>query len=305
MKIIEVNKFEINEKELFGKQAVEKGNWTEIHDDCIVTHEGVPIFAYGDAPNDVQFWNWCKEFTFPRPQRKNGGQGTILDFGDKDRLEETYFGYRVARPIYNVPPGLTQQSQQSKDAYHHILKGEEFLADKFKKMLPKYYAEHVRIIEAVNKRWRMNGSLWTQSVVNKGNQHPYHYDRDNIPNTMNGMICHSYGMIGGNTVVPMFRLKFIMQRSKFLIFMAQNILHAVTPMKKIAPDSGRFSTVYYAHKGTLKMGTMKEELEKFKLCVDLRLDPKNKKIREERIIKSRRKDTRLAINKNAALKDKK
>lgn len=113
---------------------------------------------------------------------------------------------------------------------------------------PVTYGKHKAMSDKVLKEWTIEESLFTSGIVNKNNPLKYHYDAGNFKNVYSCMLGFKYNVEGGYLACPAYDCAFEIKNNSLHIFDGQNILHGVTPFKKLSPDAYRYTLVYYSLK---------------------------------------------------------
>lgn len=120
-------------------------------------------------------------------------------------------------------------------------------------------AEHDEAtMREVLPEWRMAGTTWTSGVVNQNSQLPYHRDGFNFP-TWSAMPVLRRGVDGGHLHLPEYDLTVACRDGWGVFFCGQQLVHGVTPMRRVKDDGYRFSVVYYALRGMKDCHTYAEE----------------------------------------------
>lgn len=110
-------------------------------------------------------------------------------------------------------------------------------------------AEHDEAtMREVLPEWRMAGTTWTSGVVNQNSQLPYHRDGFNFP-TWSAMPVLRRGVDGGHLHLPEYDLTVACRDGWGVFFCGQQLVHGVTPMRRVKDDGYRYSVVYYALRG--------------------------------------------------------
>ena len=78
------------------------------------------------------------------------------------------------------------------------------------------------------------------------------------------MIAFRNKIEGGRLSLPEYNLGLEIDDSTVTLFDGQKILHGVTPIQYLSPESYRFTLVYYSLSQMWKCTTPKEELERIK-----------------------------------------
>lgn len=268
-------------KNLYGKKAEAKHCKRLIKEPAVIYHDGHPFAVYGDWPHTVEDVLAILSIKCLNAQRRAAVQGTCFH---STFTKEQYFGFSAARPVFNVPPGRTKATRENFSIYeNHIVPSAVEMDKLFAEYLTEMHIAQVEETADIGPDWRIGNTTWTQCVVNDSNDFGYHYDRNNVHGTANGMFVFSSGVSGGSTCLPEFGVRFAMTGSKYLIFKAQDVLHGVTEIKKIKKNGFRRSVVYYAHKLLKGYKGIDEELEKFHKTIEKRLDQRYWKKRKSQI----------------------
>lgn len=293
MRIVDLKEKDVSH--LLGKQVKEDDVARTIDFDCVVTVGGKPTIAYGNLPENKALLRWCANHKFPSVRRRAYEQGKQFqdDHGSslaKSATREDYFGFKAPRPVYNLPAGPTRLTVTNKKGWQLIKNLAESLEEIYKESMPELYIwQKAKVDGSILPDWRINHGLWTQAVINKSNQFPYHYDANNCKNHLSGMACYNYGNGGGNTVVPGLDVKFEMVGAKYLIFLGQSILHGVSPIRNRQDWAMRYSIVFYSHELMTKVASPEEELKKARKIMEKRFDPAYQADRRKMLIERKRK----------------
>lgn len=139
------------------------------------------------------------------------------------------------------------------------------LGDLYSEMVPGMYDKHSKIVaEKVKPDWILGRSPFTSGVINKNNQLNYHFDSGNFKDVFSNMIAFRSKIEGGRLSIPEYDIGLEIDDSTVTLFDGQKILHGVTPIQYLSPESYRFTIVYYSLSQMWKCTTPKEELERIK-----------------------------------------
>jgi|TARA_R110002051_G_scaffold65591_1_gene118819 hypothetical protein len=139
------------------------------------------------------------------------------------------------------------------------------LGDLYKEMVPEMYNKHSKIVaEKVKPEWVLGNSPFTSGVINKNNQLNYHFDSGNFKDVFSNMIAFRKKIEGGRLSLPEYNIGLEIDDSTVTLFDGQKILHGVTPINYLTPESYRFSIVYYSLSQMWKCTSPKEELDRIK-----------------------------------------
>jgi len=155
------------------------------------------------------------------------------------------------------------------------------LGDLYKEYVPEMYDYHSKIVaEKVKPDWILGNSPFTSGIINKNNQLNYHYDSGNFKDVFSNMIAFKNKIEGGRLSLPEYNIGFEIADSSVTLFDGQRILHGVTPIKYLAPESYRFSIVYYSLQQMWKCTSPKEELDRIKKVKTERNQNRYKKMKD-------------------------
>lgn len=252
-------------KSLIGKRVGEKDYVDLIYPGTIVRLNGKPIIVYGTLPEEfgtttvraiLQNLKYSKNRRLT--QYKNKADLEVAESVDIN------FGFNPPNRIFGTTAGSCMMSHKY-PAWSQELGylGGRIARELYSQLMAETYRSHIQyLVEHIHPRWLIEGTPFTQGVVNNANQLGYHFDRDNIPNAASCMVYLKRGVQGGNLAIPGLRAKLICQDRAFMLFDGQSIMHGVTPIKSIAKESYRYSIVYYARDSMVGLGTMEEEMAK-------------------------------------------
>jgi len=111
---------------------------------------------------------------------------------------------------------------------------------------PTLFAQHGQMVERVLPEWRLKDSPFTSGIINQNNVLPYHHDAGNFKGVWSNMLVFKHDVVGGELAVPEYDVRLAVDDNTLTMFDGQQLLHGVTPMKRLSPRAFRFSVVYYA-----------------------------------------------------------
>ena len=136
-------------------------------------------------------------------------------------------------------------------------------------MAAKYYAlhntelyqEHLATThENIVDDFSLPDVPFTSGIINDNNPLCYHFDSGNFKNVWSAMIVLKHKTSGGYLAMPEYDLMCEVANHSIFFFDGQSILHGVTPIKKLASDSRRFSLVYYSLQSMWNCQPLREEI---------------------------------------------
>lgn len=117
---------------------------------------------------------------------------------------------------------------------------------------PDRYRAHEQKAADVLEEWRLEKTPFTSGIINRNNQLPYHFDAGNFSGVWSNMLVFKHRIAGGYLAVPEYDVAFELPNNSLLMFDGQSLMHGVTPFRKLADDSWRYSIVYYSLKSMWK-----------------------------------------------------
>lgn len=144
---------------------------------------------------------------------------------------------------------------------------------------PELFAEHQQLTEKVLPEWRLKESPFTSGIINQNNILPYHHDAGNFKNVWSNMLVFKKDVSGGLLAVPEYDIALEVADNTLTMFDGQNLLHGVTPMRRLSPRSYRYSVVYYSLQGMWQCKTAPEEVQRIQ---ELRTERERKRARPQK-----------------------
>jgi hypothetical protein len=170
------------------------------------------------------------------------------------------FGYRPRIPLRQDFCSATMMATATPKEHEIVTQFASNLSDIYKKYFPATYAAHEEKVSKVLDEWRIPNSVFTSGIINKNNPLQYHHDTGNFKGVLSNMIAFKDGVIGGNLVLPEYKLKLAIEDNTLTIFDGQSIVHGVTPIKSYKPAAYRYTIVYYSLENMWNCSTIHEEV---------------------------------------------
>lgn len=162
------------------------------------------------------------------------------------RTDTTPFGFAAAQPLLRrVSCRPCGGAAVAPTPHAMICDAATALDATFTALYPeRAHADHARAIDAILPDWFLGESHWTSGVLNYNSPIGYHRDANNLP-CWSAMVCVRRGMRGGHLHLPEYAITLPCRDGDVLYFPGYDILHAVTPLRRNAPDAYRLTAVYY------------------------------------------------------------
>lgn len=123
----------------------------------------------------------------------------------------------------------------------------QWVEEQFEHYLPvARRAQNAVVDQHVEREWRMQGTSFTTAYLNQNQALQYHRDRGNFGEVFSNLIVLRRGVAGGQLVLPEYRVALPQDDGCMLMFDGANIIHGVTPLRKLHKDGYRTGLVYYA-----------------------------------------------------------
>lgn len=117
----------------------------------------------------------------------------------------------------------------------------------YRSINPELFARHTKDTdEHVIGAYTIKDSVFTSGIINKNNPLKYHFDTGNFKDVWSCMLVFKGDVEGGYLSCPEFGIGFALRNNSLLMFDGQEILHGVTPIRRLHEDSYRYSIVYYS-----------------------------------------------------------
>lgn len=237
MQTIEVPRKQVDYKQYIKRSALESDYRTLVTEDTLVMEDGVPRILYAKLPDDLTMYirQACKNIRYEQTTRLNGL-----------KTNSRIFGFNPRNEIRKNFCSTTSMAVEHPNEHAIICEFGKHLTELYAKYFPHIYAIHENAVNGkVGDGWRIEETPFTSGIVNKNNPLKYHFDAGNIKDVLSNMVVFKRDVAGGFLSCPEFDLGFEVADNTVILFDGQNILHGVTPIKKLSPHSYRYSVVYY------------------------------------------------------------
>lgn len=272
MKIIDIERKDIDYKDYIQRSALLSDVSTLIKEDCIIRVNGVPeIFYTLLSKDDLKNIRWAvKNIKYSKSERTGGL-----------KTQSKIFGYSPRNPLRNDYCNLTTMSESEGKQHKVITEFGKVLSNYYKDYMTDDFNKHQQVvIEKVKPDWIISGTPFTSGIVNKNNPLKYHLDSGNFKGLMSNMLVLKKDVDGGFLVIPELDIALECPDGSLVIFNGQRILHGVSPIENKYDTSYRYSVVYYSLEQMWKCETMDEEIARVR---SVKMKRANNRIDEEHI----------------------
>lgn len=219
------------------RTALESDYSRLIVEDTLVLENDKPIILYATLPASLTraVRTACLRLKFSTQKRLNG-------LTTQSRI----FGYNPRNTIRKDFCSATSMAVEHPAEHAIICEFGQHLSSLYAEYFPDTYAVHESIAqERIDAGWRLTGTPFTSGIVNKNNPLKYHFDAGNFADVLSNMVVFRHDIGGGHLACPEFDLAFAAADNTVVLFDGQNILHGVTPIKRLTDRAYRYSVVYY------------------------------------------------------------
>lgn len=206
-----------------------------------------------DTFNDI--FDACIKVKYVSDYRTNGLKTT-----------SRIFGYNPRNAIRKDFCSAASLAHDSPDLHQRVLRGGALAAKYYAVHNPELYEEHLNTTqEKIVQDFRLPDVPFTSGIINDNNPLCYHFDSGNFKNVWSAMIVLKHKIAGGYLAMPEYDILVEVSNHSVFYFDGQGILHGVTPIKKLAPDSRRFSIVYYSLQQMWNCQPLREEIARARM----------------------------------------
>lgn len=205
------------------------------------------------AFNDI--FEACLKVNYQTTHRTNGLKTTSRIFGFNPRNA-------IRKDFCSVASFANEQP----DLHQRILRGGALAAKYYALHNQELYDEHLATTrEKIVDEWQLPDVPFTSGIINDNNPLCYHFDSGNFKNVWSAMIVLKHKIAEGYLAMPEYDVMCEVANHSIFYFDGQGILHGVTPIKKLAPDSRRFSLVYYSLQAMWNCQPLRDEIARARM----------------------------------------
>jgi len=255
MKILNIKKRDIDLSS-YTKRSAQESDYDElIRENTLVQIDGSPALLYIKLEDDLEPLRACLAGMEFDASTRSGGL----------RTQSRVFGYQPRVTMRR--DFCTATSLAAKEPLKNALicsYGTK-VADAYRKVFQEQFDKHADWVNAkVLPEWKIENTPFTSGIVNKNNPLKYHYDAGNIKDVCSCMIALKKNSAGGYLSFPELGIALEIADKSLSIFDGQSLLHGVTPIRRIAENSHRYTVVYYTLQQMWKCEPYEGELTRIK-----------------------------------------
>ena len=176
------------------------------------------------------------------------------------------FGYNPRNAIRKDFCSITSFATEQPNQHAKIMSGGAIAAKHYALHNSELYSEHLKTTkERIVEDYRHADVPFTSGIINDNNPLCYHFDSGNFKDVWSAMIVLKKEIGGGYLSMPEYGVMCEVKDKSIFYFDGQSILHGVTPITKMRPDSRRFSIVYYSLRAMWNCAPLREEIARARM----------------------------------------
>jgi len=121
------------------------------------------------------------------------------------------------------------------------------IAGMYCEFTPETHKKHIEVMGSkVLDEWAIKDTPFTSGIINKNNPLKYHFDSGNFKGVYSLMLGFKQDVEGGYLSIPDYGVGVEIADNSVFMFDGQEILHGVTPIKRLSTKARRYTIVYYS-----------------------------------------------------------
>lgn len=245
---------------LLGRAVAERHDLIDVRPGTTVFVLGEPVIVYGRLRGN---YDELRAVLHHAPYGKHRRLTQLINQHEVSHTHDVNFGFNPSNPIFGTAAGPTKFDAHYPNWSKILAAHGRELCDLYQEFNPTRFQRHKAAVEKeIQPHWRIDGTPFTQGVLNNANALGYHYDRDNLQGGWSAMTYFKKDTSGGNLIVPSLGLRFINEDQGFFFFDGQSVMHGVTPIVKESFSAYRYSIVFYTRASMRNLGSYSEERDR-------------------------------------------
>ena len=212
-----------------------------------------------------------------RPKGEDDKFKDLFEACLKTKYQETYrtsglkttsriFGYNPRNAIRKDFCSITSFATEQSEQHQRVLNGGALAAKYYALHNQELYDSHLSTTQAkIVDDYRLPDVPFTSGIINDNNPLCYHFDAGNFKDVWSAMIVLKDRIAGGFLSMPEYGVACEVANNSIFYFDGQSILHGVTPIRKLEPDSRRFSIVYYSLRAMWDCQPLRDEIARARM----------------------------------------
>lgn len=255
--VVKLRRKFIDPKQYVKRTALESDFDRLITEDCIVVDEVTNeiLFVYVKLPFDTSdIVGALKRTAYDTSTRIGGLKTTSKVFGFLPRAT-------LRRDFCTTASYARQQPKEHAIVCQYGQK----ISAMYSNFTPETYKNHTKIMKSeVLDEYSIKDTPFTSGIINKNNPLKYHFDSGNFTGVYSLMLGFKKDVKGGYLSIPDYGVGVEIADNSVFMFDGQEILHGVTPIKRLSTRAHRFTVVYYSMKQIWNCLPLDEELARIR-----------------------------------------
>lgn len=257
IKVIDIEPADIDHRSFVKRTALEIDTGEVIRESCVIRSGGKIKIIYLDLDqvglDCSPITEAVKAIKYTTNERTGGLKTTSRIFG---------FAPRVT--LRKDFCSATSLSRENPKEHEIICEYAEKISKLYLDIDPDTYNTHAEQSKGVLNEWKIKESIFTSGIVNKNNPLKYHFDTGNFKDVYSCMLGFKKDVEGGHLAIPAYGIALEIKNNSLTIFDGQNIMHGVTPIRKLSGDAYRYTIVYYSLKQMWNCLPLTEEVARIR-----------------------------------------
>jgi hypothetical protein len=180
--------------------------------------------------------------------------------------KSSVFGALPRVPLRNDFCRFSNKTIEEKANMNKLMSFQSVLCQIYKEHLPELFKKDIQYVrENINDDYRLVDTPYTTVNINVNHAIKHHKDNGNIKGSYSNVLILKENCIGGELVLPEYRIALEQADGALCIFKGQEEIHGVMPLKPIGANFYRASIVYYTLAQLKHCYPYKEEVTRLNL----------------------------------------
>lgn len=175
------------------------------------------------------------------------------------------FGYLPRVPLRRDFCTTSSFAREQPKEHATVVKYGQKISELYHQYTPETYAKHQEITNAkVLDEYAIRDTPFTSGIINKNNPLKYHFDSGNFEGMYSLMLGFKKDVAGGYLSIPDYGIGVEICNNSVFMFDGQEIMHGVTPIKRLSSSAHRYTVVYYSMKQIWNCLPLDDELARIR-----------------------------------------
>lgn len=175
------------------------------------------------------------------------------------------FGYLPRVALRKDFCSSTSLSRDQPEEHAVVCQYGQKIAGLYGQFTPETHKKHEEIMGAkILDEWAIRDTPFTSGIINKNNPLKYHFDSGNFEGMYSCMLGFKKDVAGGYLSIPDYDVGVEIANNSVFMFDGQEIMHGVTPIKRLSMKAQRYTIVYYSMKQIWNCLPLTDELARIR-----------------------------------------